>query len=355
MTPYSSAGVVGIQRTVEAPYTQVIGGQRHDFQSWSDGGERVHTIVIPESNATTTTLTAYYSAGIAAIPKTLEVHSADLEGNALAGHYATITESSKNATLHAGYTPVNFTGYQGTSYTVSIRDYGNSTFDHWDEGSASRVRTLTLNDNTAITAHYRTVGATTDVPPSTTTTIPAPAPAPPSPTTTHDLAISSSDLGGNFLAGNYVAIAESLSGMIVHTGYTPLNFTGISGTSYVVTPQDDENAVFDHWEDQSRDRIRTIVLDADASIVAHYDKNVTTTPTTPTINPSQDMGDESDEGDDDDKAGDNNKKQKKEKRGDDDDGGNSKPNGPTGSWLLPLEKEFEGLMQLIRSTSWWNA
>jgi hypothetical protein len=143
--------------------------------------------------------------------------------------------------------------------------------------------------------------------------------------------------------------------MIVHTGYTPLNFTGISGTSYVVTPQDDENAVFDHWEDQSRDRIRTIVLDADASIVAHYDKNVTTTPTTPTINPSQDKGDESDEGDDDDKAGDNNKKQKKEKRGDDDDGGNSKPNGPTGSWLLPLEKEFEGLMQLIRSTSWWNA
>jgi hypothetical protein len=161
-------------------------------------------------------------------------------------------------------------------------------------------------------------------------------------------------------------IAESSSGVIVHTGYTPLNFTGTSGTSYVVIPQDDENAVFDHWEDQSRDRTRTIVLNADAAIAAYYDKNVAVT-TPPTINPFQDKGNESDEEEkDDDKAGDDNKKQKKEekeKRGDDDEeekddddsgGSNSTPNGPTGSWLLPLEKGFEGLMQLIRSNSWWN-
>ena len=361
MTPYTSAGVVGIQRTVEAPSTQVIGGQRHDFQSWSDGGERVHTIVIPESNATTT-LTAYYSAGTAAILKTLEVQSADFEGNALTGHYTTITESSKNATMHTGYTPVNFTGYEGTSYTVSIRDYGNSTFDHWDDESANRVRTLTLNDNMVTTAYYRTVNATTDVRPGTSTTVPVPAPPSPS---THNLAISSSNLDGNFLAGNYIVIAESSSGVIVHAGYTPLNFTGTSDTSYVVTPQDDGDAVFDHWEDQSRDRTRSIVLNADTAIAAYYDKNIATT-TTPTTNPPQDKGDESDEdNDDDDKSGDDNKKQKKEKKekkGDDndaddndDDGGSSTPNGPTGSWLLPLEKRFEGLMQLIRSNSWWNA
>jgi len=129
----------------------------------------------------------------------------------------------------------------------------------------------------------------------------------------------------------------------------------------VVTPQDDENAVFDHWEDQSRDRIRTIVLDADAAIAACYDKNITAT--TPATNSAQDKGHESDEdNDDDEKIGDDEQEQKKEKKekGDDnhadndDDGGSSTPNGQTGSWLLPLEKGFEGFLQLIRSNSCWN-
>ena len=341
MTPYSSAGVVGVQRMVEAPSTQIIGGQRHDFQSWSDGGERVHAIVVPKSNATTS-LTAYYSAGTAATPKTLEVRSADLEGNPLTGHYTTIRESSKNATLQTGYTPANFTGYEGTSYTVSIRDYGNSTFDHWDDGSASRVRMMTLNDDTTTTAYYRTVNATTGVPQSTTT------PAPPSPTT-HNLTISSADLDGNTLVGHYIVIAESSGGAIVYAGYTPLNFTGTSGTSYVVTPQDDRDVVFDHWEDQSRNRTRTVVLNADTAIAAYYDKSSATPPTTI---PPQDKGDESDE-DDDDRA-DDNKKEKKEKRSDAAGDDSSTQTGSTGSWLLPLEKGFEELMQLIKSNSWWN-
>lgn len=346
-TPYSSAGVIGVERTVEARSTQVIDGQRHDFQSWSDGGERVHTIVVPNSNATTT-LTAHYSAGTTAGAKILEVHSADLEGNALTGHYTTITDSSKNATLQTGYTPVNFTGYEGTSYTISIRDYGNATFDHWDDGSASRVRTLTLDDNTITTAYYRTVSATTVDSPSTTTP-PHPIPAPVSPVT-YNLTISSADLEGNLLAGHYIVIAESLGGAIVHTGYTPLNFTGASGTSYVVIPQDDRDAVFDHWEDQNSDRVRTIVLNTDTAIAAYYDKNIATTPTT---RQPEDKGDESDE-DDDDKANDK-KKEKKEKKSDaDDDDGSSTQTGSTGSWLLPLEKEFEGFLQLIRSNSWWN-
>ena len=343
MTPYSSAGVVGVERTVEAPSTQIVGGQRHDFQSWSDGGERVRTIVVPENNATTT-LTAYYSAGTAANPKTLEIRSADLEGNSLTGHYATIRESSKNTTLQTGYTPVNFTGYEGTSYTISIRDYGNSTFDHWDDGSTSRVRTLTLNDNTVMAAYYRTVSATAGVPPSTTV------PAPPSPAT-HNLSISSANLDGNLSTGHYIVI-ESSGGTIVHAGYTPLNFTGTSGIPYVIIPQDGGDAVFDHWEDQSRDRTRTIVLNADTAVSAYYD-NIAT----PTANPPQDKEDKND---DDDGADDNKKekKEKKEKKGDgndvDDDSGSGTQTGSTESWLLPLDKGFEGFLQLIRSNSWWN-
>jgi hypothetical protein len=53
-SPYSFVGVVGIQRKLEAVSPQVSGGTTWVFQSWSDGGARIHTIRTPGTNTTYT-------------------------------------------------------------------------------------------------------------------------------------------------------------------------------------------------------------------------------------------------------------------------------------------------------------
>ena len=56
-TPLTVTGVVGIERTLEAPSPQTLGGTTYEFDRWSDGGARVHTISTPASN---TTYTAFF-------------------------------------------------------------------------------------------------------------------------------------------------------------------------------------------------------------------------------------------------------------------------------------------------------
>ena len=56
-TPLTVTGVVGVQRTLEAPSPQTVGGRTYEFVSWSDGGARAHTVSTPSSS---TTFTATY-------------------------------------------------------------------------------------------------------------------------------------------------------------------------------------------------------------------------------------------------------------------------------------------------------
>ena len=42
-TPLVRTVIVGSQNSVGAPTPQVIGGESHSFQEWSDGGSRLHT------------------------------------------------------------------------------------------------------------------------------------------------------------------------------------------------------------------------------------------------------------------------------------------------------------------------
>jgi glucose/arabinose dehydrogenase len=56
-TPASISGVVGMTRTLEAPATQMIGGQSYKFVGWLDGGAAKHTISTPQ---VATTYTARY-------------------------------------------------------------------------------------------------------------------------------------------------------------------------------------------------------------------------------------------------------------------------------------------------------
>jgi glucose/arabinose dehydrogenase len=58
-TPFSVIGVVGMQRTLGAPASQVRNGKTYLFRTWSDGGAATHTIATPGTN---TTYTATYKA-----------------------------------------------------------------------------------------------------------------------------------------------------------------------------------------------------------------------------------------------------------------------------------------------------
>ena len=82
--------------------------------------------------------------------------------------------------MHEGYTPVTFTGHEGANYIVAVRDFGGSTFDHWEDGSTDRVRTISLSEDTEITAHFRTVNGAiiTPEPEPEPTPVPEPEPTP---------------------------------------------------------------------------------------------------------------------------------------------------------------------------------
>ena len=58
--PADLTAAVGFRTTISAPSSFVTGGYSYAFQSWSDGGARLHGIQIP---ATATTLTATYTRG----------------------------------------------------------------------------------------------------------------------------------------------------------------------------------------------------------------------------------------------------------------------------------------------------
>lgn len=57
-TPYTTAAVAGISRTIGAPSPQTLSGVTYNFASWSDGGAATHSITTPSTN---TAYTATYT------------------------------------------------------------------------------------------------------------------------------------------------------------------------------------------------------------------------------------------------------------------------------------------------------
>ncbi len=258
-TPHTFTGVVGISRTLEAPASQELNGTTYHFDSWSDGGSRIHTISTP---ATDTTFTAFFTpdiSGNSSSSYTLRVLSYDLFGDEINGYYTTV--SSTNGTLLAtGFTPFTFTGTLGATYTVQVQDYGGVIFDHWEDGHTIRSKTITLNADIDLTAFYRTSATT---PPST-----------------YNLSVRSADLEGNTISGYYTVIQNS-NETTVSTGFTPVNYLGTAGQTYLVAISDYGDATFDHWEDGSTDRTRAIALNTNRIITAYF--KITPPPSSPPV------------------------------------------------------------------------
>jgi hypothetical protein len=61
---------------------------------------------------------------------------------------------SNGVQVASGYTPLIFSAHSGTTYVVTVSDYGRYSFNHWSSGTASRSISVTLTQGTILTAYY---------------------------------------------------------------------------------------------------------------------------------------------------------------------------------------------------------
>jgi hypothetical protein len=180
---------------------------------------------------------------------TITVQAKSLDGKALS---MWITIQQNGSTVKTGFTPLTFSGVTGSTYTVVAHDYdaGGISFDHWGNGSTNKARTVTLNSDVWFDAFYATS-----------------APVQEETATTYNLAVKSADASGNAITGYYTTIKTGST--TVKTGFTPLTHEASQGT-YTVSVSDYGSFAFDHWEDGSTSRTRTLTLDSDVTAVAYY-------------------------------------------------------------------------------------
>jgi YVTN family beta-propeller protein len=81
---------------------------------------------------------------------TLIVNTIDADThNTIRGYYTTL---SKDGSLQNWlYTPASFLLNDGETYSVSVYDYGDYVFDHWEDGSITREREISITADTSIT------------------------------------------------------------------------------------------------------------------------------------------------------------------------------------------------------------
>lgn len=122
------------------------------FVKWQDNNSTnsSRTITLPSGN---TTLTAIYDTGNSLrgftpltykLPE-LTVHALTLDGKTLLHMYAIVDPQSSS--ISGGTITITYKVYPG--------NFNGQTFDHWEDGSTQAVRTVTIHQDTAITAYYR--------------------------------------------------------------------------------------------------------------------------------------------------------------------------------------------------------
>ena len=116
-------------------------------------GSDSFSYAVTDGNGGTSTAAVSITVKSVASTYALTVNSADMYGKATGGLYAVITKSG--ATVKTGFTSLSFVGSAGATYSVTVSDYGSTVFDHWDNGSIVKARTLALNSNTTVTAVFR--------------------------------------------------------------------------------------------------------------------------------------------------------------------------------------------------------
>jgi hypothetical protein len=72
---------------------------------------------------------------------TLTVTTVNAAGSPINGYYTVLSQNG--ATVKTAFSPATFTLSSGQTYQVSVSDYGDYLFDHWNDGSTNRQKTVT--------------------------------------------------------------------------------------------------------------------------------------------------------------------------------------------------------------------
>jgi hypothetical protein len=85
----------------------------------------------------------------------LTINTVDLAAMPFTGGLWTTIHSTDGTILKMGFTPLEFEGTVGMTYKVSVSNFDDKTFQHWqDDGSTERTRMLNLTSDTTLTAVY---------------------------------------------------------------------------------------------------------------------------------------------------------------------------------------------------------
>ncbi|MFI5419777.1 MAG: spherulation-specific family 4 protein [Nitrososphaerales archaeon] len=115
------------------------------FDHWAEGSFS-NTLMVNASGSTTL-LAVYRPSSIS-----LSVIAIDSEGNPISGLW--VTAYFGGNLLLSGYTPLTFQGASGSSYTISISNYGSYQFSHWSTGSTNPSVTIIPQYSMTIQADY---------------------------------------------------------------------------------------------------------------------------------------------------------------------------------------------------------
>jgi hypothetical protein len=181
----------------------------------------------------------------------LNLQAQDLSGHDLSGLAVVVTQNQQ--TLGNQYFPYQFTLNNSQTYTVTAYDYGSYTFDHWSDGSTSRVLTFSLSRDTTLTAYYRNTGS-------------------PPPAGKSIISITAVDSTGKPLTGMTASLW--LNGVNVGITYTPSSFEINNGPIYQVAASSFGGYTFSHWGDGFPLSFYPIALSGSTfSLVAVYTAN----------------------------------------------------------------------------------
>lgn len=259
--PASDYGPVWSPDGTKIGFTSTREGNDRVYMMNADGTGQVSVTGNPDNPAPPGPVSGYHSLvdwgrkpTTPSLPHTLLVKTIDTSGDSVEGVWTTI-HSLDGTLLDSGYTPLTFTGNPGTTYKISVANYDGKIFHRWEDGSTEMTRSVALapaNSTTAVIATYETGDSLRGFTPLAYTGI----------LEQPDLTVSAVSIVGS----------EALH---MWTIIDPQS-TDASGALYKVYASNYQNLVFDHWDDGSTNRVRSLTISEDTTITAYY-RNTTET------------------------------------------------------------------------------
>ncbi len=248
-TPLTFQAKSGSQYTVS-----MANYQNYVFDHWQDGTQSSIRTVAPTQQST---YIGVYNTGQPAVQKvTLSVSSVSQSGSNIDGLW-TVLDSDGN-TISTGFTPFTSELDTGKAYTVTVADYQNYVFDHWQDGSKSRSVEIRPSQDISLKAYYNT-SATVQPPVQTDVT----------------LSVSTVSTSGSTINGLWTVIDSNGQET---TGFSPVTYTATSGNRYAVTVADYGQYTFDHWEGGSTSRTVEVTPTQNMALKAYYNVGTVTQP-----------------------------------------------------------------------------